>query len=59
MNLITAKLILVGCGVWIAQDSIASIWFYFGKEKWSNQAFRVARLVVGVLIILIAVSMVD
>ena len=48
---------LIGIGVWVTQDSIASIWYYWGKERWSNQAFRVARLVGGVLTIIIAVAL--
>ena len=52
-------ILLAVLGGIVAQDAIASFCFYDGREVKKNQAFRVARLVVGVLIILIAVSMVD
>ena len=51
-----ANFILVGIGVWFAQDSIASIWYYWGKETWGNHAFRIARLVMAVFLIIIGVN---
>ncbi len=48
---------LVGIGVWFTQDAIASIWHYWGKERWSNHAFRVARLVGGVATVIMAVKL--
>lgn len=56
MDLILAKMILVGCGVAIAQDGIASVWYYLGKEKWGNHAFRIVRLTIGVLIVIIGIA---
>ena len=55
MDLITAKLLLVGFGVAICQDAIASVWFYWEKEPFSNQAFRIVRLTIGVFIVIIGV----
>ena len=55
MDLITAKLLLVGFGVAICQDAIASVWFYWKKEPFSNQAFRIVRLTIGVFIVIIGV----
>ena len=57
MDIILAKMILVGCGVAIAQDAIASMWFYWGKEKWGNHAFRIIRLIIGVGIVIIGVML--
>lgn len=57
MDLITAKLLLVGFGVAIAQDAVASIWFYWGKEKWGNHAFRIIRLTIGVGTVIIGVTL--
>ena len=55
MDIITAKLLLVGLGVAVGQDAIASIWYYWGKEKWGNHAFRIIRLTIGVGIVIIGV----
>ncbi|KKL48712.1 hypothetical protein LCGC14_2322820, partial [marine sediment metagenome] len=44
---------LVGFGVAVAQDAIASVWYYWGKEKWGNHAFRLVRLTIGVGIVII------
>ncbi len=55
MDIILAKMLLVGGGVAIAQDAIASIWFYWKKEPFSNQAFRITRLIIGVGIVIIGV----
>ena len=49
------NLLLVGMGVAVAQDAVASIWFYWGKEKWGNHAFRIIRLTIGVGIVIIGV----
>ena len=55
MDIILAKMTLVGFGVAVAQDAVASIWFYWGKEKWGNHAFRIIRLTIGVGIVIIGV----
>ena len=57
MDLITMKLLLVGMGVAVSQDAVASIWYYFGKEKWGNHAFRIVRLIIGVGIVIIGVML--
>ena len=57
MDIILAKMILVGCGVAIAQDAVASMWFYWKKEPFSNQAFRIIRLIIGVIIVIIGVTL--
>ncbi|KKN12490.1 hypothetical protein LCGC14_1016140, partial [marine sediment metagenome] len=46
-----------GLGVAVGQDAIASIWYYWGKEKWGNHAFRIARLIIGVFIVIIGVGL--
>ena len=53
MDLLLAKMTLVGFGVAVAQDAIASVWYYWGKEKWGNHAFRLVRLTIGVGIVII------
>lgn len=49
------NLILIACGTWAIQDGIASIFHYWGKEKWSNHAFRLARVGFGIATIIVAV----
>ncbi len=55
MDIIIAKMLLVGGGVAISQDAIASVWYYWGKEKWGNHAFRITRLIIGVGTVIIGV----
>ena len=55
MDIIIAKMLLVGGGVAISQDAIASVWFYWKKEPFSNQAFRITRLIIGVGFVIIGV----
>lgn len=56
MDIIVAKIVLTIAGTWAIQDGIASIWHYYGKEKWSNHAFRLARLGFGIATIIVAVN---
>ena len=51
-----ADYILVGVGVWGIQDAIASCWHYVGRETWGNHAFRLARLVMAIILIVIGVN---
>ena len=53
--MIIALLILAMCGAIIGQDAIASMAFYKGREGRKNQAFRVVRLLVGILIIMVTI----
>lgn len=57
IDLVTAKMILIGCGTWAIQDAVASIWYYWGKEKWTNHAFRLVRLGFGIATIIVAVKL--
>lgn len=46
---------MIGLGVWVIADGVASLWAYHGKEKWwRNQSFRALRMIVGVMIIVLA-----
>lgn len=48
---------IIGLGVWVVADGMASLWTYHNKPNetfWRNQSFRVFRMIVGVLIILLA-----
>lgn len=45
------KAILLVAGTWITQDSIASLWFYWGREGNSHQAFRWVRLGMGLMLL--------
>ena len=38
-------------GGWVVQDGVASIWHYWRKENTGNQMFRVARVVIGIVLI--------
>ena len=58
MSFIIGMLIIGILGGIIAQDAIASMAFYNGREGRKNQAFRVVRLVVGVLIIVVVFHLV-
>lgn len=51
------NLILAICGTWAIQDGIASVFHYWGKEGWSNHAFRLARVGFGIATIIVAVRM--
>ena len=58
MDLITAKLILAMARIWIIQDGLASFWFYNNREGRFNQMVRIIRIGWGVVVIVIAVSLV-
>ena len=45
--------IIMLCGGLVAQDAIASIWYYWKKEGTGNQMFRVGRAVIGITLIII------
>lgn len=49
-------LILIASGTFIIQDAVASIWHYWGREGWSNHAFRLARLGFGIATIIVGVN---
>ena len=46
--------IILALGMAVAQDAVASIWYYWRKENWGNQMFRVGRLLIGLALIIIA-----
>ena len=46
---------IIGLGVWVVCDGLASVWAYHGKERWwRNQSFRALRMLIGVIIITLA-----
>lgn len=47
---------VLGLGLWVSQDAIASILYYLkSDENWHyNQALRLARLVCGLALVVIA-----
>lgn len=56
MNNMAMGIVLIAGGVWLTQDSIASILYYLGKENWHyNQAVRLARAVWGIAFIVIGI----
>ena len=58
MNFIQGMLILIVCGAVVAQDAVASIAFYKGREGRKNQAFRLVRLAIGVTIMTVVFNLV-
>jgi len=56
---VVGLIILIG-GVWLAQDSIASILYYLHKpnERWVfNHAVRILRLIWSVIFVILGVSL--
>ena len=52
-------LIIIG-GVWVFQDSLASILFYLGKENWHySQALRIIRMLIGIVILVCGIILVS
>ncbi len=41
-------------GLWAIQDGIASILYYDGREKMINQFARIARIVVGIALVILS-----
>lgn len=59
MSMFISLLIIFGCGVAVSQDAVASLCFYNGLEGRKNQAFRIVRLVIGVVIMVVSFKMVE
>ena len=42
-------------GLWMIQDGLASIWHYWGKEGWSNQMWRLPRVIGGLALVIMSI----
>ena len=41
-------------GVWMLQDGLASIWWYRKTENFDNHAWRLARIIGGIFLVIVA-----